>query len=335
MAWYPGAQKMELQPESDQQPAIRPTQFILHSIAAPWTPQRILEYWRDSTNLESHFGLGYDGSLGQFIGTETKADANMYANRRADGTGAVSLESASNLQHTDPWTDAQIAAIIRLGVWLHQQHGIPLRVCRSATDPGFGYHRLFPEWSDGGTACPGDARVRQFHDVIMPGIIAAANGQTPPTTPAPPAPTEEDDMPWSEDALRRIIREETASAAVRDPHAYAVLHFLRRVLKGEAVEEWGDLAPDLRAALAQAVGDSVWQHRLPTLAKQPDGSWTMPADGAKEAYWYVIWQDVFQDQLMGAIGEARLTPDELRQALADGTLHVQVTVAPTTTPKGN
>ncbi len=188
---------MELQPESDAQPAIVPTQFIVHSIAAPWTPQRIFEYWRDSTNLESHFGLGFDGSLGQFIGTQTRADANMHANLRPDGTGAVSCESASNLQHTDPWTDAQVATLIRLGVWLHQQHGLPLRICRSWDDPGYGYHRLFPQWSDGGTACPGDARVRQFHDLVFPGIVARA-GAPAPTPPAPvPAPTtplEEDFM---------------------------------------------------------------------------------------------------------------------------------------------
>lgn len=192
MAWYPGAERMELQPESDAQAAIVPTQLIFHSIAAPWTPRRIFEYWRDSTNLESHFGLGFDGAIAQYIGTQTRADANMHANRRPDGTGAVSVETASNLQHTDPWTDAQVETLIRLGVWMHEQHGVPLRVCRSHDDPGYGVHRLFPQWSDGGTACPGDARVRQFHERIMPGIVARASGAAPTqTTPAVP---EEDDM---------------------------------------------------------------------------------------------------------------------------------------------
>ncbi|WP_327679470.1 N-acetylmuramoyl-L-alanine amidase [Kitasatospora sp. NBC_00458] len=187
MAWYEPAEKMELQPESDEQPAITPTQAIFHSVAAPWRPRRMFEYWRDSTRLESHFGVGYDGSVGQFVGTETRADANMHANRRADGTGAVSVETASDDQATDPWTDAQIAALIALGVWLHQRHGIPLRVCPSWDAPGFGVHRMFPEWSDGGTACPGPVRLRQFHDVVMPSIIAAATGTTPPPAPAPPA----------------------------------------------------------------------------------------------------------------------------------------------------
>ncbi|MEU1071950.1 MULTISPECIES: N-acetylmuramoyl-L-alanine amidase [unclassified Streptomyces] len=192
MSWCPFATRMELQPESDAQPAINPTQLIFHSIAAPWTPGHIYEYWRDSTNLESHFGLGYDGSLAQFIGTQTRADANYLANRRPDGTGAISLESASNLNHTDPWTDAQIATLIRLGVWAHQQHGIPLRICRTADDPGFGYHRLHAAWSTGGTACPGDARVAQFKSVVFPGIVARATG------------TQEEDMPLTSDDVKKV-----------------------------------------------------------------------------------------------------------------------------------
>lgn len=178
MAWYPGAVKMELQPESDQQAAIRPTQFIVHSIIAPWTARRTYEYWRDSTNLESHFGLGYGGDIAQFIGTETRADANAGANRRPDGTGAVSIETASNTKGSDPWTAAQIEELIKLGVWLHQRHGIPLRLCRSHSDPGFGYHSMFPQWSTSGTACPGAARIRQFKEVVFPGIVARATGKT-------------------------------------------------------------------------------------------------------------------------------------------------------------
>jgi hypothetical protein len=185
MAWCPFAKKLELQPESDNQPAIRPTQVIVHSIVAPWTPQRTYEYWRDSTNLESHFGVGYDGSLGQFIGTQTRADANAGANLRPDGTGAVSAETASNTSASDPWTDEQLDVLVRLGVWLHREHGIPLRICRSHSDPGFGYHTLFPEWSTSGTSCPGAARIKQFREVLFPRIVAAASGQT----------QEEDEMP--------------------------------------------------------------------------------------------------------------------------------------------
>lgn len=194
MAWYPAATRMELQPESDAQTAIKPTQFIVHSVIAPWTARRIYEYWRDSTSLESHFGLGYEGDLGQYIGTETRADANAGANRRADGTGAVSIETASNTSGTDPWTPQQIEQLIRLGLWLHQRHGIPLRICRSHSDPGFGYHSLFREWSTSGTACPGAARIKQFKEVVFPGIVARATGQTP----------EEDDMALTDAEVTKV-----------------------------------------------------------------------------------------------------------------------------------
>ncbi|WP_245726941.1 peptidoglycan recognition protein family protein [Streptomyces longwoodensis] len=183
---------MELQPESDAQPAIRPTQLIVHSLAAPWTIERIYAFWRDGTNLESHFGVGYDGRIGQYIGTQTRADANAAANLRADGSGALSVETASNVEASDPWTAAQVESLIRLGVWAHQQHGIPLRLCRSASDPGFGWHRQFDAWNPNAHSCPGDARIRQFRDVIFPEIVARATGKT--TTTEPQHPQENDGM---------------------------------------------------------------------------------------------------------------------------------------------
>lgn len=166
MSWCPFAKKMEL-PEGDSQAAINPTQFIVHSLAAPWTIERTYEFWLRSTNLESHFGLGYDGRLGQYIGTQTRADANASANVRA-----ISLESAANTSNTDPWTTAQLDTLVRVMDWVAREHGIPRRLCRSGTDPGFGYHRLHSAWSLGGTYCPGDKRVDQFRKIVMPRVIA-------------------------------------------------------------------------------------------------------------------------------------------------------------------
>jgi hypothetical protein len=267
MAWYPGATKYELQPESDTQPAIKPTQFIVHSIIAPWTAKRVYEYWRDSTNLESHFGLGYEGDLGQFIGTETRADANAGANRRPDGTGAVSIETASNLEGSDPWTAAQVEELIKLGVWLHKTHSIPLRICRTHDDPGFGYHRLHREWSTSGTSCPGDARVKQFKEVVFPGIVARATG-TP----------EEDDMPTPAEVAKAVL---TLDGVISVPGAPAtnptwtlsssVTEILKRLDKANATlaaqsaaitSLAGQLGEDVDtaavvAAVQQAIADAV------------------------------------------------------------------------------
>ena len=262
MAWYPLAKKLELQPESDQQPAIRPTQFIVHSLAAPWDEQQTFEYWK-STNLESHFGLDYDGSLGQFIGTETRADANAGANRRADGTGAVSIETASNLKHTDPWTPEQIEALIKLGVWLHEHHGVPLRICRAHDDRGFGYHSMFPQWSTSGTACPGAARIKQFREVVFPGIVARAAGQTPPP--------EEDDMPTAQEIADAVWAKQFASPTApqgTDPNRSAAT-FLRwaDVRHQREMTQLAALSASVEA-LAKLVGQDVDTEQVVTAVRQ-------------------------------------------------------------------
>lgn len=168
MALYPGARKL-LIPESSTQAHITPTQFILHSIIAPWTIERVQEYWMQAgINVESHFGVGYAGTVGQYVDTGVRADANVSANNRA-----ISVETASNLQGTDKWTAEQVTALVALMVWAHKQHGIPARICRTETDPGFGIHKMFSGWSGGGTDCPGPARTTQFHNEIFPKFLAA------------------------------------------------------------------------------------------------------------------------------------------------------------------
>lgn len=169
MARYPGALWDPI-PENSTQADIRPTQFIVHSVIAPWTAKRIGQYWRESTNLESHFGLGYAGDLNQYVDTETRADANASANVRA-----VSIETASNLEGTDPWTAAQLEEIVKLGVWLNKTHGIPAALPTTWNGAGMGYHRLYSSWSTDGTNCPGNARVKQFTEYVLPEINRRLN----------------------------------------------------------------------------------------------------------------------------------------------------------------
>lgn len=183
MSWYKNAVRLELQPESREQPSIRPTQLLLHTIVAPWDEHRLYAYWKNSTSLESHFGLDFDGSLGQYLSTTTRADANYQANRRPDGTGAISVESASNTKASDPWTDEQLDVLADLAVWAHRTHdGIPLRACRGWADPGIGIHRMWPQWSPSGTECPGKLRAVQFGAELLPEIIR--RGRKPAAPPA-------------------------------------------------------------------------------------------------------------------------------------------------------
>jgi LysM repeat protein len=177
MALYPKAQKLLL-PESRTQRKITPTQFVAHSIIAPWTVRQLYDYWRNSTNLESHFGIGYDGSVAQYVDTSVRADANAYANN-----WALSVETASNTKGTDPWTDAQMESLLALMLWVHKTHKIPARLAPSYTAPGFGYHKLHRNWSKSGTVCPGVKRTAQFVDELMPALRKAAAPKPTPMTP--------------------------------------------------------------------------------------------------------------------------------------------------------
>ncbi|MFJ7269437.1 N-acetylmuramoyl-L-alanine amidase [Streptomyces sp. NPDC099050] len=81
------------------------------------------------------------------------------------------------------------------------------------------------------------------------------------------------------------------------------------------------VTPDDIQKIAAAAAAATWNYQLPNV--QPDGT----RDGTKKAaFWWLVWQDVFQAQLMAAISDAKMTPDEVREALADGTLQVQLTV---------
>ncbi|MFJ3597891.1 N-acetylmuramoyl-L-alanine amidase [Streptomyces sp. NPDC090126] len=220
----------------------------MHSIVANWTARRTYEFWRDSTNLESHFGIGYgERDIAQYIGTETRADANAGANRRSDGTGAISVETASNSTATDPWNVSQVEELIALGVWAHQRHGIPLRICRTSSDPGFGYHSMFAAWSTSGTACPGKARIKQFREVVFPGIVARATGKT-----TPPKEVETEMTPTQEALLRQVATDLTSLrkdvAALKRNAALAPWTYKNAVLVAEA-KKTGGKVPDMHGRI--------------------------------------------------------------------------------------
>ena len=184
MAWYPGAEWRRL-PGSE--PAIRPRTVIFHTMVGtlPGTDA----YFRSgrSGGIESHFGVGgpwegvqYDGVVWQWRDTEEQADAN------ADANGfAVSIETSDGGQAERLWTTRQVRALVGLGRWLAATHGVPLRVCRTPTDSGFGWHAMWgapSPWTPArGKTCPGATRIAQLKSEVLPAIFT---GQPP----------EEDDM---------------------------------------------------------------------------------------------------------------------------------------------
>lgn len=123
---------------------------------------------------------------------------------------------------------------------------------RAAGDPGIKAQWMFHQYSAAG--------VDRDYCPLNPGELHAwalsfAN---------PPTPIEEDPLPFTEDDLRRFIREETASPAVRDMHAYAGLYWLHKALtntlpQGATGYPWEPFLPQIHAALAQLPPDALAQ----------------------------------------------------------------------------
>lgn len=173
MSLYPC--KQSLRPVDSNDPPIIPTQAIVH-VAVNGTTPGIQTGPAFHDGLDWHFycdkgpGDPWD-IISQLRDTAIQADANFRANGpRADGTGAISMETEGT--GDEPWTDDQVRAIIWWFGWANKIDGIPLVICPAWDAPGLGYHRLFNEWNQPYHSCPGDQKVWQFRNVIIPAIQA-------------------------------------------------------------------------------------------------------------------------------------------------------------------
>lgn len=158
-------------------------------------------YFRNSASgTNSHFGVGPDGTIYQWVDTAYRSGANYNGNYHI-----ISAETADTGapfpswggSDVPAWTAAQIAALARIAAWCHTTHGIPLTAIPDSMKGrrGIGYHRLgvpgymvagSEQWSThAGKVCPGDRRIAQVPQVIASATTAA---------PAAPVPEEDDEM---------------------------------------------------------------------------------------------------------------------------------------------
>lgn len=252
-------------PENSRQARIRPTQVIHHVSAGESTD--LYGLWTSpNEDLESHFHVNRAGHIAQYMDTTVMAEANYRANRRPDGTGAVSIETQGG-DAGGPWTAAQLTSLIKLDRWLHQTHGIPTRVCRAPSDPGYGWHVMWGapgDWTPArGKVCPGPKRIQQFKTVIMPALLGQADvpEEDEPVTPADAKliwatevagwPEKFDYLPHSDekpDALALLL-----GASVR---AYAALEAVKALDAKVSTLRLTGGAVDV-SALAKAVADEL------------------------------------------------------------------------------
>lgn len=158
-------------PENATEPFIEASQFVFHTQVGYFGG---LYSWfaREDVYAESHFGLSMGGYLEQYIDTARQADAQYRANIRA-----LSLECEDKGDPIkNPYTDAQMEVMVRLGRWSMQHHPlIAKRKCRNWSDPGFGWHSMWgapSNWTPvRGKTCPGWVRIRQLEREVFPELF--------------------------------------------------------------------------------------------------------------------------------------------------------------------
>jgi hypothetical protein len=162
-------------PEAVNQPIITPRVCIYHTMVGSLAGTE--RHFRESTGLESHFGVGgptdgaaLDGVLWQWMDLGREADANLDAN-----SFAISIETSDGGDPSRPWSTKQLATLVRLGNWLANRFSIPRRQCPAWNQAGFGWHVMFgapSHWTPVAKTCPGPVRIRQLRETVFPAIFA-------------------------------------------------------------------------------------------------------------------------------------------------------------------
>lgn len=202
MAIYPGANVRLLNPRylSGRKIPVH-NRVNLHVAAGTGS---LFNYFNAPGRASSHFWVAFGGVVEQYVDTTYQAEADLEGN---DAT--ISVETEGGLgpsPDTDPWTDAQVAAIAGLVRWAMDTHNIPRVLATSsrtdASSRGLSWHRLgidgnFPALPDIragrrqrgggmryssalGKICPGGGKIQQ-----IPSILDLVNGIVPPIPPVP------------------------------------------------------------------------------------------------------------------------------------------------------
>jgi hypothetical protein len=184
----------------------------------------LYNFFNASGRASSHFWVAKSGLVEQYVDTALQAEADLDGN---DATISVETEGTS-----EPWTDAQVNAIIALSQWIIGHHGMTMALATSSkTDSssrGLSWHRLgidgnFPALpsryagrqqrgggmhysSSFGKTCPTEARIDQIFDRVWPAVsggVTPPNPQPPNPNPTPPGHIAVDGF-WGSATTRRL-----------------------------------------------------------------------------------------------------------------------------------
>ena len=144
-------------------------------------------FQKDGTvGTESHFGVGEDGEIYQWVDTKYTADANYLGSghvisiETADYGGSFGRWNTAG-DNVPYWNAAQIVSIVEIIVWACKTHDIPIQQMKTVRDRGIGYHAMgvpgneLPhslkgtryQWSKyAGKVCPGKKRISQIPEIV-------------------------------------------------------------------------------------------------------------------------------------------------------------------------
>lgn len=257
-------------PQNSKQPRITPRSVILHS-AVDGKASDLWSFFSRSA-LESHFYVRADGHVVQYMDTQVRADANNKAN-----AFAVSIETDDNGNpNVQPWTDAQVIAIIKLVSWICDTHGIPKTQCPTWDKPGIGWHSMWgapSPWTPyKGKTCPGTVRIKQIKDQILPALAH--------TSPKPPPPSIAPEVEFLKavDAAARtkpVVKKGSKGKAVKDMQILLNRSIGKGAVKedgvfGATTERWVKAYQRDRTIPDDGiVGRLTWAHLIAEAFKKP------------------------------------------------------------------
>ncbi|GAB3684834.1 hypothetical protein GCM10027589_53950 [Actinocorallia lasiicapitis] len=180
--WCPFAEKRPLS-ATQGEPKITPKVFIVHTMVGYLAGTESMFRQGGWQGTESHFGIGgswdgktRDGAIWQWQDLAHQADAQYDGNAYA-----TSVETSDGAKSNVPWTDRQVDAIIKLGVWWCKTTGNPARIVSKPGETGFGWHSQFKAWNKASHNCPGAVRLKQYRNEIVPEIAhLLGSGAEPP-----------------------------------------------------------------------------------------------------------------------------------------------------------
>lgn len=137
---------------------------VLHVMAGTLDGTDAWFHNRES-QASSHFGVGRDGRIIQWVDTNDRAWAQA-------GGNSTWLSIEHEGESGDALTVKQLAATARIVKWMHTAEGVQLKIADSPAERGLGWHGMGGKAWGSHPDCPGDPIKHQ-----RGAILAAAQGR--------------------------------------------------------------------------------------------------------------------------------------------------------------